>query len=105
MNELKQNQKPSLGTGRIPRWGASRKREVLLLNRRTALLACTCAGLLSMAGPVASQPAPRVVFLNPGESVERGTGPYWRMVAQFMAAAARSFGMLLRALWDEGGHP
>jgi ABC-type sugar transport system substrate-binding protein len=104
MNELKQNKKPSLGTGRIPQWGASRKREVFLLNRRTALLACACAGLLSMAGPVASQPAPRVVFLNPGESVERGTGPYWRMVAQFMAAAARSFGMQLEVMWAERDH-
>src|SRR4051794_15694282 len=105
MNELKQNQKPSLGTGRTPRWGASRKREAFLLNRRNALLACACAGLLSaarpMAGPVASRQTPRVVFLNPGESVERGTGPYWRMVAQFMAAAARSFGMQLEVLWAE----
>jgi len=57
-----------------------------------------------MAGPVASQPAPRVVFLNPGESVERGTGPYWRMVAQFMAAVARSFGMQLEVMWAERDH-
>jgi ABC-type sugar transport system substrate-binding protein len=58
-----------------------------------------------MAGPVAaSQPAARIVFLNPGESVERGTGPYWRMVAQFMTAAAKSFGMRLEVLWAERDH-
>jgi ABC-type sugar transport system substrate-binding protein len=110
MNELKQNQKLPPDTGQtvsgksIPRWSAARKREVVLLDRRTALLACTSAGLLCMAGPVASQPAPRVVFLNPGEPVERGTGPYWRMVAQFMAAAAKTFGMQLEMLWAERDH-
>jgi serine/threonine protein kinase len=35
--------------------------------------------------------SPRIVFLNPGESVERGTGPYWRMVAQFMAVTSGCF--------------
>jgi ABC-type sugar transport system substrate-binding protein len=48
--------------------------------------------------------AARVVFLNPGESVERGTGPFWRMVTQFMVAAAKSFGMLIEVLWAERDH-
>src|SRR5689334_8221503 len=104
MNEQKQNQNLLPGTDQTPRWSASRNRKAFLMNRRTALLGCACAGLLSMAGPVASEPAARVVFLNPGESVERGTGPYWRMVAQFMAAAARSFGMQLEVLWAERDH-
>jgi ABC-type sugar transport system substrate-binding protein len=81
----------------VTAWGSQ-------MHRRSALLACLNAGLLSIAGPAAAQPAPRVVFLNPGEPVERGTGPYWRMVAQFMAAAAKTFGMQLEVLYAERDH-
>ena len=110
MSDLKHNQELLLGIDRtvsakpIPRWSAARKRGEVLLDRRNALLACACSSLLCMAGPVASQSAPRIVFLNPGEPVERGTGPYWRMVAQFMTAAARIFGMHLEILWAERDH-
>ncbi len=73
------------------------------MRRRTALLAG--AGLLCAAGRAASQPAaPRVVFLNPGEPVERGKGPHWRMTARFMAAAAKAFGMQLEVLYAERDH-
>jgi len=73
------------------------------MDRRTALLAG--AATLCPAGRVASQPsAPRVVFLNPGEPVERGKGPHWRMTAQLMAAAARTFGMQLEVLYAERDH-
>jgi len=73
------------------------------MDRRTALFAG--AGTLSVAGRAASQvSAPRVVFLNPGEPVERGKGPHWRMTARFMAAAAKTFGMQLEVLYAERDH-
>jgi len=73
------------------------------MHRRTALL--VGAGLLSAAGRVASQPpGPRVVFLNPGEPVERGKGPHWHMTARFMATAAKTFGMQLEVLYAERDH-
>jgi ABC-type sugar transport system substrate-binding protein len=50
------------------------------------------------------RPPPRVVFLNPGEPVERGAGPFWRMVADFMAGAAKNFGMRFDVLWAERDH-
>ena len=71
------------------------------MHRRTALFAG--AGLLC-TGRVASQAPPRVVFLNPGEPVERGKGPHWRMTARFMAAAAKSFGIQLEVLFAERDH-
>ena len=74
------------------------------MDRRTALLACAHIGLLCVAGPVASQPPPHIVFFNPGEPVERGTGPYWRMVAQYMTAAAKQLGMQLEILYAERNH-
>lgn len=55
-----------------------------------------------MLGPTrlarASARSPRVVFLNPGEAVEHGTGQHWQLVSQFMGIAARSFDMHLEAL-------
>ncbi|HEV8691023.1 MAG TPA: ABC transporter substrate-binding protein [Ideonella sp.] len=73
------------------------------MDRRTALLAG--AALWSPATRVASQrPAPRVLFLNPGEPVERGKGPHWRMTARFMAMAANTFGMQLEVLFAERDH-
>jgi ABC-type sugar transport system substrate-binding protein len=73
------------------------------MDRRTALVAGT--SLLCAAGRAASQPpTPRVVFLNPGEPVERGKGPHWRMTARFMAAAAKTFGMQLEVLFAERDH-
>jgi len=73
------------------------------MDRRNALVAGT--SLLCAAGHAASQPsAPRVVFLNPGEPVERGKGPHWRMTAHFMAAAAKTFGMQLEVLYAERDH-
>lgn len=75
------------------------------MNRRKALLACANAGLLCMARPsLASRSSPRVVFLNPGEAVERGTGQHWQLVAQFMAIAAKTFDMQLEVLYAERDH-
>ena len=74
------------------------------MDRRTAMLACAHIGLLCAARPVASQSQPRIVFLNPGEAADHGTGPYWCMVAQFMIAAARRLGMQLEVLYAERDH-
>lgn len=76
------------------------------MKRRNLLRLLAATPLLwGEVGPVlATGAAARVVFLNPGEPVERGTGPYWRMVAQFMAAAAGHLGMDLEVLWAERDH-
>jgi ABC-type sugar transport system substrate-binding protein len=73
------------------------------MDRRTALLAGS-AGLWSATGRGAEQRPPRVLFLNPGEPVERGKGPHWRMAARFMAVAARAFGMQVEVLFAERDH-
>jgi len=73
------------------------------MDRRTALLAG--AGLWIATGRAADpRAAPRVLFLNPGEPVERGKGPHWRMAARFMAVAAKAFGMQLEVLFAERDH-
>jgi ABC-type sugar transport system substrate-binding protein len=79
------------------------------MNRRTASLTCARAAVLGVAGALARAPSaqprpPRIVFLNPGEPVERGTGPYWRMVAQYMRAAAHQLGMALEVQWADRDH-
>jgi ABC-type sugar transport system substrate-binding protein len=78
-------------------------RKISAMDRRTALAAGT--GLLCAAAGVGAQPAaPQVVFLNPGEPVERGKGPHWRLTARFMGAAAKTFGMQLEVLYAERDH-
>ncbi len=62
------------------------------------------AALISTARIASAGRRPHVVFLNPGEAVERGTGPYWRMVTQFMHPAARSLGLHLEVLYAERDH-
>jgi ABC-type sugar transport system substrate-binding protein len=47
---------------------------------------------------------PRIVFLNPGEELEHGTGQHWQLVSRFMAAAAARFGMHLEVLYAERDH-
>jgi ABC-type sugar transport system substrate-binding protein len=75
------------------------------MRRRVALCAGVGAGLWSVARRVTSQPRPpRVVFLNPGEPVERGKGPQWRMTAHLMNMAARVFGLQLEVLFAERDH-
>lgn len=52
-----------------------------------------------------AQPAvPRVVFLNPGEPVDRGKGAFWPLTARLMAIAAKTFGMQLEVLYAERDH-
>lgn len=63
------------------------------------------AGLLCMTDSAfASRQSPHVVFLNPGEAVERGTGQQWQLVSRFMAVAAKTFGMQLEVLYAERDH-
>ena len=81
------------------------------MDRRNALRACAqgsallCSAALPRFACAAAPARPaRIVFLNPGEPVERGTGPYWRMVAQYMQAAAQQLGLSLEVLWAERDH-
>jgi ABC-type sugar transport system substrate-binding protein len=88
---------------RIARHPGRATQEDRAMNRRIALAAGI--SLAGAAGRVAAQPLrPRVVFLNPGEPVERGKGPQWRMAARFMASAAAGFGMELEVLYAERDH-
>ncbi|WP_256732439.1 ABC transporter substrate-binding protein [Burkholderia pseudomallei] len=58
-----------------------------------------------MTRPVyGSRQVPHVVFLNPGEAVERGTGQHWQLTARFMAIAAEALGMQLEVLYAERDH-
>jgi ABC-type sugar transport system substrate-binding protein len=74
------------------------------MKRRTLLRTCVQAGVLALGQPLRAQGGARVVFLNPGESVERGTGPFWRMVGQFMTVAARALDMQLEMVFAERDH-
>ncbi|WP_342959981.1 sugar ABC transporter substrate-binding protein [Paraburkholderia azotifigens] len=64
---------------------------------------CLAAGRAAWAMTVCVN-TPRVVFLNPGEEVERGTGQHWQLVSRFMAATAARFGMQLEVLYAERDH-
>ncbi|MDW3683789.1 ABC transporter substrate-binding protein [Cupriavidus sp. CV2] len=75
------------------------------MNRRDALRTCAYAGLMGMTkSAFASKRSPRVVFLNPGEAAERGTGQHWQLVSRFMAMAATTFDMQLEVLYAERDH-
>ncbi|HEU0201804.1 MAG TPA: ABC transporter substrate-binding protein [Burkholderiaceae bacterium] len=75
------------------------------MDRRNLLLTCAQAGALAAAPPLLrAGSAPRVVFLNPGEPVERGTGPHWRTVSHFMRVAAKALGLDLEVLFAERDH-
>jgi len=58
------------------------------LDRSTFLFTGTHAGLSGFAVSVPAQPQQRIVFLDPGESVGRGAGPFWPLVARAMSAWA-----------------
>lgn len=75
-----------------------------LLNRRTLLQTGALAAVAGVSRVPFAQSRPRVVFLNPGEQVERSAGPYWPMVTRFMAAAARSLNIDLEVLYGERDH-
>lgn len=50
------------------------------------------------------QTSPSIVFLNPGEPVDRGKGMFWPLTARLMGVAAKTFGMELEVLYAERDH-
>ncbi|MBP0633567.1 MULTISPECIES: ABC transporter substrate-binding protein [unclassified Cupriavidus] len=75
------------------------------MNRREMLRAGAYAGLVKMTHSThAFERRPHVVFLNPGESAERGTGQHWQLVSSFMGMAAMTFNMQLEVLYAERDH-
>lgn len=74
------------------------------LVRRSLLRQGLGAAALGVAWPLRAQRGPRVVFLNPGEPVERGTGPQWRLTSRYMLLAARALGLELEVLYAERDH-
>ena len=55
-----------------------------------------------MGFPVRALPsAPRIAFLNPDESSERGTGAFWRWTAQNMQRCTQALGIELEILFAE----
>jgi ABC-type sugar transport system substrate-binding protein len=83
---------------------ASPRAQRALLHRRRFIVGSLQVVTFAAVRPATAQRRPRVVFLNPGEPVERGTGPYWRMVTSFMRPAARSLGLDLEVLYAERDH-
>jgi ABC-type sugar transport system substrate-binding protein len=76
------------------------------MNRRQWLSNCAYAGVLltgSARAWAAAAPA-RIVFLNPGEKTERGTGQHWQLVSRFMASTANQLGVQLEILYAERDH-
>lgn len=45
-----------------------------------------------------------IVFLNPGESTEKGTGDFWRMMTDFMSEATSDLGFSLEVIYSERNH-
>lgn len=68
---------------------------VLIVLSTTLCMATTASKQLT---------APSVVFLNPGEPVDRGKGLFWPMTARLMGVAAKTFGMELEVLYAERDH-
>jgi ABC-type sugar transport system substrate-binding protein len=68
------------------------------------MLVVMCATLCLATTAPEPPPAPHVVFLNPGEPVDRGKGMFWPMTARLMAVAAKTFGMQLEVLYAERDH-
>lgn len=69
----------------------------------TILVALSTTLCLATKAPE-PQASPSVVFLNPGEPVDRGKGMFWPMTARLMAVAAKTFGMRLEVLYAERDH-
>lgn len=79
------------------------------MNRRKMLAGCLQTGTCFVAARAARAMSvivrpPRIVFLNPGEEVEHGTGRHWQLVSRFMASTAERLGMQLEVLYAERDH-
>lgn len=51
-----------------------------------------------------SASSPTVLFLNPGEPVDRGKGLFWPMTGRLMEVAANTFGVEIEVLYAERDH-
>lgn len=72
---------------------------------RTVLIICACLSFnASYASSHSPSSSPSVVFLNPGEPVDRGKGLFWPLTAKLMGVAAKTFGMELEVLYAERDH-
>ena len=69
----------------------------------TMLVVLSATLCLATTAPESSSVA-SVVFLNPGEPVDRGKGLFWPMTARLMGVAAKTFGMELEVLYAERDH-
>jgi hypothetical protein len=75
--------------------GKVRAEAIALINAISKEVALSETQIMALLGAVLETKAGE---RKPDESVERGTGPYWRMVVQFMDAVAKSLGMELEML-------
>jgi ABC-type sugar transport system substrate-binding protein len=62
--------------------------------------------LLGVAYPVMAMTKlpPSIVFLNPGDSLNRGTGVFWQTTSRVMSIAAENLGLNLEILYAERNH-
>ncbi len=73
---------------------------LLALTMMVALTSTLCLATTAPKLPT----TPHIVFLNPGEPVNRGKGMFWPMTARLMGVAAKTFGMELEVLYAERDH-
>ena len=78
--------------------GKVRAEAIALINAISKEVALSERQIMALLGAV---PKTKADVKKPGKSVERGAGPYWRMVVQFMDAVAKSLGMELEMLYAE----
>lgn len=85
---------------------SSLKRKSVIYTASVFILVVTMLVALSSTLCLATTPppGPRVLFLNPGEPVDRGKGMFWPMTARLMAVAAKTFGIQLEVLYAERDH-
>jgi ABC-type sugar transport system substrate-binding protein len=75
-------------------------RVVRHVSRRQLLAAAVCG----LGAPALALTRPRVVFLNPGEAANSGTGPLWQSLSRHMEMAAADLGLQLDVLYAERDH-
>jgi hypothetical protein len=78
--------------------GKVRAEAIALINAISKEVALSEEQIRALLGAV---PKIKADVKNPGESVERGSGPYLRMVVQFIDAVAKSLGMEPEMLYAE----
>ena len=71
---------------------------------KTLLIITACLYISFTQAKQEISSTPSIVFLNPGEPVDRGKGMFWPMTARLMDVAAQRFGMKLEVLYAERDH-